>query len=41
MGHGLDHWGRYIDEYGVRDDHWVITNRRAITDGRIESSPTI
>lgn len=41
MGHGLDHWGRYIDEYGVRDGRWVITNRRAITDGKIDSSPTI
>jgi ketosteroid isomerase-like protein len=41
MGHGLDHWGRYIDEYGVDDDRWLITHRRAITDGRIDTSPTI
>jgi SnoaL-like domain len=40
MGHGLDHWGRYVDEYGVRDDRWVITSRRALTDGKIDSSPT-
>jgi SnoaL-like domain len=40
MGHGLDHWGRYVDEYGVRDDRWVITNRRALTDGKIDTSPT-
>jgi SnoaL-like domain len=41
MGHGLDHWGRYIDEYGVVDNRWVITHRRAITDGRIDTSPTV
>jgi len=41
MGHGLDHWGRYIDEYGVDDDGWRITHRRAITDGKIDTSPTI
>jgi SnoaL-like domain len=41
MGHGLDHWGRYIDEYGVDEDRWLITHRRAITDGRIDNSPTI
>jgi hypothetical protein len=40
MGHGLEHWGRYIDEYGTDGDRWVITHRRAITDGRIETSPT-
>jgi SnoaL-like domain len=40
MGHGLDHWGRYVDEYGVRDDRWVITNRRALTDGKIDGSST-
>jgi ketosteroid isomerase-like protein len=40
MGHGLDHWGRYIDEFEQRDDRWLITHRRAITDGRIETSPT-
>jgi hypothetical protein len=38
MAHGLDHWGRYIDEYGVRDGRWVITQRRALSDGRIEDS---
>jgi len=40
MSHGLDHWGRYIDEYGWRDGRWVITHRRAITDGRIDTSAT-
>ncbi len=37
MPHGIDHWGRYIDEYGVRDERWVITRRRAQVDGRPES----
>jgi hypothetical protein len=40
MGHGLDHWGRYVDEYGVRDGRWLITQRRALSDGRIDRSPT-
>jgi ketosteroid isomerase-like protein len=40
MGHGVDHWGRYIDEYGVRQDRWVITRRRALSDGRIAGSMT-
>ncbi len=36
MPHGLDHWGRYVDEYGVRDGRWVITLRRALSDGRVD-----
>ena len=39
MPHGLDHWGRYIDEYGVRDGRWVITLRRALSDGRTNRGP--
>ena len=39
MPHGLDHWGRYVDEYGVRDGRWVITLRRALTDGRTDRGP--
>jgi hypothetical protein len=38
MAHGVDHWGRYIDEYGVRDGRWVITQRRALSDGSIDDS---
>ena len=34
MGHGLDHWGRYIDDYEERDGRWRITRRRALSDGR-------
>jgi anionic cell wall polymer biosynthesis LytR-Cps2A-Psr (LCP) family protein len=33
MPHGVDHWGRYVDEYEVRDGRWVITKRRALSDG--------
>jgi 3-phenylpropionate/cinnamic acid dioxygenase small subunit len=40
MAHGVDHWGRYVDEYGVRDGRWVITQRRALSDGRVEHSLT-
>ena len=29
---GLDHWGRYLDEYGVIDDEWRFTRRRVLTD---------
>jgi hypothetical protein len=30
---GLDHWGRYIDEFGVVDGEWLITKRVITTDG--------
>ena len=40
MGHGVDHWGRYIDEYGVRHDRWVITRRRALSDGSVAGGMT-
>jgi hypothetical protein len=30
---GLDHWGRYIDEFGVVDGEWLITRRVITTDG--------
>jgi hypothetical protein len=33
MGGGLDHWGRYIDEFGVVDDQWVFTHRRVTVAG--------
>jgi hypothetical protein len=32
MDHGLDHWGRYMDEFGVVDGKWLFTKRRATTD---------
>lgn len=30
--HGLDHWGRYLDEFAPIDGKWLITHRREITD---------
>lgn len=31
---GLDHWGRYLDEYRVVDGQWRFAKRRVSTDGR-------
>jgi hypothetical protein len=36
LPHGLDHWGRYLDSYGLVDGRWVITHRRVIIDGWAE-----
>ncbi len=33
---GVDHWGRYVDEYGVVDGTWRFTRRTVTTDGRTE-----
>jgi hypothetical protein len=30
---GLDHWGRYLDEYRVVNDEWRFTHRRVLSDG--------
>lgn len=38
MAHGLDHWGRYLDEYEQRDGRWVFTRRQVITDGWADRS---
>jgi SnoaL-like domain len=32
MEHGLDHWGRYLDEFGVVDGSWLFTKRRVLID---------
>lgn len=40
LPHGLDHWGRYIDEYELRANRWLIIRRRAITDGGMDSGYT-
>jgi hypothetical protein len=29
---GLDHWGRYLDEYRVVDGEWRFAQRRVLTD---------
>jgi hypothetical protein len=36
MAHGLDHWGRYFDEYEAADGRWLFTRRRVRLDGRVE-----
>lgn len=33
MHDGLDHWGRYIDEYEQRDGRWLFTRRKVTVDG--------
>lgn len=30
---GIDHWGRYLDEYRVVDGRWRFARRRVLTDG--------
>ncbi len=38
MPHGLDHWGRYVDEYVRWDGRWVFASRRVTVDGRSAGS---
>ncbi|HUC05420.1 MAG TPA: nuclear transport factor 2 family protein [Acidimicrobiales bacterium] len=35
---GLDHWGRYLDEYRVVDGEWRFARRRVQTDDRSPGS---
>ncbi len=35
---GLDHWGRYLDEYAVVDGAWRFVHRREFVDGMVEGS---
>ena len=35
---GLDHWGRYVDEYRRTGDRWLFAKRRATVDGRAPGS---
>jgi ketosteroid isomerase-like protein len=35
---GLDHWGRYVDEYRRIDDRWQFWHRTCTTDGQVEDS---
>ena len=36
---GLDHWGRYVDEFIRVDGEWRIAHRRVSVDGRRPDSP--
>jgi hypothetical protein len=35
---GLDHWGRYLDEYRVVEGAWRFSRRRVVTDTTAETS---
>lgn len=35
---GLDHWGRYLDDYVARDGRWSFAVRRVHIDGRVPGS---
>jgi hypothetical protein len=35
---GLDHWGRYLDEYRVIDGKWRFIRRRVLTDDLSDQS---
>ena len=35
MYHGLDHWGRYEDDYRLVDGEWKIAHRREWMDGAV------
>lgn len=34
MAHGLDHWGRYVDDFVRLDEGWRFARRRVTTEGR-------
>lgn len=36
--HGLDHWGRYLDRYGVIGGKWSFVHRREFLDGYVPGS---
>ena len=35
---GLDHWGRYVDDYRRVDDRWVFASRSVTLDGQVSGS---
>ena len=35
---GVDHWGRYIDEYRRIDDRWLFWHRKVTTDAALPGS---
>jgi hypothetical protein len=36
MDTGLDHWGRYLDDYAIVEGNWRFTRRRIAIDGATE-----
>ncbi len=41
MPHGLDHWGRYVDDFVRTDGGWRFARRRVTTDGRREGGSAL
>jgi uncharacterized protein (TIGR02246 family) len=41
MPHGLDHWGRYVDEFVCTDGVWQFARRQVTTDGRREGGSAL
>ena len=41
MHHGLDHWGRYVDDFVRIDGEWKFARRRVTTDGRREGGSAL
>jgi uncharacterized protein (TIGR02246 family) len=41
MPHGLDHWGRYVDEFVCADGTWRFARRTVTTDGRREGGSAL
>ena len=35
MPHGVDHWGRYVDDYVRVDGTWLFANRKVTMDGYV------
>ena len=38
LSHGLDHWGRYVDEFTRQEGTWLFARRDVLIDGRVEGS---
>ena len=38
IDNGLDHWGRYVDEYVRIDGDWNFKHRKVTIDGRVPQS---